>query len=191
MDSGINIAFTLGATGAGVTLSAAQGSGDGKGQDISYNNTQVLGNTVSIKSGDDTTLQGAVVAGNTVKTDIGGNLNIESLQATSSFAQSSKNIGGSITISPAGVPTGGSLSVGKSNIDSKFASVNEQSGIQAGDGGFQVDVKGKTELKGGAITSTQAAIDTKANTYNSAGGTTLTDLTNSADYKADGFQAAP
>ena len=188
--SSASIGITLGATGAGVTLSAAQGSGDGKGKDISYSNSQVLGNTVSIKSADDTNLKGAVVAGNTVKTDIGGNLNIESLQDTSSFAQSSKNIGGSLTISPAGVPTGGSLSVGKTNIDSNFVSVAEQSGIKAGDGGFQVDVKGKTDLKGGAITSTQVAIDNNKHSYEAKQGTTLTDVQNSADYKADGFQVS-
>ena len=76
------------------------------------------------------------------------------------------------------------------NIDSKFTSVGEQSGIRAGDGGFQLDVKGKTDLKGGAISSTQVAIDSKANSYNSAGGTTLTDLSNSASFKAEGFQVS-
>jgi filamentous hemagglutinin len=185
-----SIGLTLGATGAGITLSANQSSGDGSGQDTSYNNTRVQGNSVTIKSADDTNLKGAVVAGNSVKTDIGGNLNVESLQDTSSFAQSSKNIGGSVTFSPVGVPTGGSISLGKSNIDSNYTSVNEQSGIRAGDGGFQVDVKGKTDLKGGAITSTQVAIDNKANTYEAKQGTTLTDLSNSADYKADGFQVS-
>ncbi|MFY8192220.1 MAG: hypothetical protein ACOVKF_03660, partial [Limnohabitans sp.] len=38
--------------------------------------------------------------------------------------------------------------------------------------------------------STQAAIDNKANTFSSTGGTTLTDLSNSASFKADGYQVS-
>ena len=53
----------------------------------------------------------------------------------------------------------GSFSASKSNVDSNFASVAEQSGIRAGDGGFQVDVKGNTSLKGGVIASTDKAIE--------------------------------
>ncbi len=43
-------------------------------------------------------------------------------------------------------------------MKSDFASVMERSGIKAGDGRFQIDVKGNTDLKGGAITSTKKAI---------------------------------
>ena len=48
---------------------------------------------------------------------------------------------------------------GKQDIDRHYASDGEQSAIRAGDGGFQVNVKGGTSLNGGAITSTQKAID--------------------------------
>jgi filamentous hemagglutinin len=51
----------------------------------------------------------------------------------------------------------GSVSLSKSNTDSTYASVIEQSGIKAGDGGFDVKVKGNTDLKGGAIASTDKA----------------------------------
>jgi hypothetical protein len=43
-------------SGIEITLNAAQGSGDGKGSDISYTNTQVGGKTVNITSAGDTTL---------------------------------------------------------------------------------------------------------------------------------------
>ncbi len=78
----------------------------------------------------------------------------------------------------------------QTDINSNYASVKEQSAIKAGDGGFQVDVKGKTDLKGGAITSTQKAIDTQTNTFTSAGGTTLSDLNNQAEFKAEGYQVS-
>ena len=79
-------------------------------------------------SGGDTNIQGAVVAGNSVQADIGGKLTIQSLQDTSTYTESSKNAGASITISPAGVPTGGSISAGKTNTHSNYQNVAEQSG---------------------------------------------------------------
>ncbi len=52
----------------------------------------------------------------------------------------------------------GSINASKGNIDSTYASVTEQSGIQAGDGGFQINVAGNTDLKGAVIASSDQAI---------------------------------
>jgi filamentous hemagglutinin len=49
-----------------------------------------------------------------------------------------------------------SVSVNQSKIHSDYASVQEQSGIRAGDGGFQIKVGGNTDLKGAVISSTGA-----------------------------------
>ena len=81
---------------------------------------------------------------------MGGNLNLESLQDTSTFSGKQQNIGGSVTV---GAGFSGSVSYSKSKAKGDFASVNEQTGIQAGDGGFQVNVKGNTDLKGAVIAS--------------------------------------
>jgi filamentous hemagglutinin len=78
----------------------------------------------------------------------------------------------------------GSANFAKSNINSNYASVTEQSGIKAGDGGFQVDVKGNVDLKGGAITSTQAAIENNKNTFTKGGTLTTSDIQNQASYEA-------
>ncbi|WP_432239972.1 hypothetical protein [Herbaspirillum robiniae] len=62
--------------------------------------------------------------------------------------------------------------------------MNEQSGINAGDGGFQINVAGNTDLKGGKVASTdKAAADGK----NSLTTQTLTqsDIKNRSDYKAE------
>ena len=67
--------------------------------------------------------------------------------------------------------------------------MGEQSGIRAGDGGFDVKVKGKTVLKGGAITSTQVAVDEQRNDFESEGGVELEDVRNEARYKASGWSA--
>jgi filamentous hemagglutinin len=94
---------------------------------------------------------------------------------------------------------GGSVNAGKSSINSNYASVTEQSGIRAGDGGFNVRVQGNTQLTGGQITSTQAAVDNQLNSFTTAGQTaseasnsgklTITDLQNSARFNAKSSSA--
>jgi filamentous hemagglutinin len=174
-------------TNANITLAANSGSGDGKGSDISYTNTQVGGKAVNITSGADTTLKGAVVKAEQVTATVGGNLNIESLQDKSNYTEQSKNIGGSVTIGPA---PGASISLGKTNIDSNYESVTEQSGIQAGDGGFKVAVTGNTDLKGSVIASTQKAVTDNKNSFTTGGTLTTSDIQNKADYKAEAAQVS-
>src|SRR5690606_11640775 len=112
-------------------------------------NTQLqAGQRVRIESGGDTSLAGAVVKADRVEADVGGDLLIESLQDRITYKERSSQMGFS------GSTGGGSASAIASKIDSEFSSVAEQSGIRAGDGGFDVKVQGKTTLKGGAITST-------------------------------------
>ena len=72
----------------------------------------------------------------------------------------------------------------KNSINSNYASVTEQSGLKAGDGGFTVNVQGNTALVGGAITSTQAAIDNNKNSFQTGGTLTTSDIQNSSAYNA-------
>ena len=62
--------------------------------------------------------------------------------------------------------------------------MTEQSGIKPGDGGFTVNVQGNTDLKGGAITSTQAAIDQNKNSFQTGGTLTTSDIENKASFDA-------
>ena len=188
-----SIGFSVGGQ-TGVTLSASKGKGQSDGQGTSYTNSQITaGNTASLTSGANTTVKGAVLAANHIKADVGkqfgGDLTIESLQATNTYTSSQKTAGGSITIGPGGIPTGGSISASKSKVDSNFQSVNAQSGLKAGDGGFQVSVANNTDLKGGVIASTQKAVDSKANTFTTGGQLITTDVQNTASFtgKASGF----
>ena len=81
-------------------------------------------------------------------------------------------------------PVSGSVNLAKSSINSNYQSVGEQSAIRAGDGGFQVEVKGNSTLTGAQITSTQAAIDNNKNSFSTGGTLTTTDLQNTASYEA-------
>ena len=184
----VGVAISVGSGGAsmGFTASASIARGKSDGEDVIQRNTHLQGQQVSIESGGDTTLKGAVVSGDKVKATVGGDLNIESLQDTSRFRSESMQAGGSVTV---GAGFSGSASFGQSKVKSDFASVTEQSGIRAGDGGFQVEVKGNTDLKGGSITSTQAAVEAGANSFKS-GSLTLSDIENKADYKGSSFSVS-
>jgi filamentous hemagglutinin len=176
-----------------LTASTSRGRGNADGSDLTYTHTQLkAGEQILLSSGGDTTLNGAVVQAPRIDAQVGGHLLIQSLQDTSTYTSQQKSSGGSITVGTAGVS--GSVNAGKSNINSQYTSVTEQSGLRAGDGGFNVNVQGNTRLVGGAITSTQAAIDHGKNTFQTAGqsaqqainsGTlTLSDLHNQASYSA-------
>ena len=184
--AGVGVAISVGQGGAsmGITANASRGKGKGEGRDVTWTNSLVsAGERLTLESGADTNLKGAVVSGKQVVADVGGDLNIESRQDSSSYASRNQTVGGSLTISPAGVPIGGGLNAGQSKVNSNYQSVTEQSGIQAGDGGFQVSVKGDTDLKGAVIASNQTAIDQDKNRFSTEGALTTSDLHNSAHYE--------
>ncbi|WP_053507133.1 hemagglutinin repeat-containing protein [Xanthomonas oryzae] len=124
-----------------------------------------------------------MLSANTVVADIGGDLNIESVQDTSTYASKDKAVGGSVTF---GIGFSASASYSSNKVNGDFASVTEQSGIQAGDGGFDIRVHGNTDLKGGVIASTQTAVDAGVNRLQT-GTLTVSDITNTNNYKATGI----
>jgi filamentous hemagglutinin len=179
-----SIGVSFGTGGFGVTVAASAGRGNADGNDVTWTNTHVdAGNKLTIESGGDTNIKGAVATGKQVVADVGGNLNIESLQDTSTYKSKQQNIGGSITV---GAGVSGSLSYSNSKVNSTYASVTEQSGIKAGDEGFQVNVKGNTDLKGAVIASTDKAVQDGKNSFTTASLTT-SDIQNKADYKGSSF----
>lgn len=166
------------------TPTASRGHGDGS--DVTQVNTHVgAGNKLTIVSGTDTTIKGAVVSGKQVVMDVGtsgrGNLNIESLQDTSTYKSNQQSLGGSISVGMGQMS--GSINYSKSSTNSNYASVMEQSGVKAGDGGFQINVRGNTDLKGAVIASSDKAV---ADNKNSLSTQTLTqsDIKNTAEYDA-------
>jgi len=190
-------------SGLAVTASASKGKGNSNGTDITYTETQIqggnqAGNRVALNSGTDTNIIGAHVSGNQVIANVGtsgqGNLNIQSLQDTSTYQSKQSSAGFSISVPIGPGNIGGSVSASKTNINSDYASVKEQSGIKTGDGGFQLNVNGNTDLKGAFIASTDKAansLDSNGKPINQLTTQTLTvsDIQNKADYKADAKSA--
>ncbi|SFW90445.1 adhesin HecA family 20-residue repeat-containing protein, partial [Pseudomonas sp. NFACC09-4] len=185
--AGIGIGFGGAQNGVSFELAANVGRGMSDGDDVTQTNTYIKGGkSVKLESGKDTNIKGAVVSADQVKVKVGGDLNIESLQDTSTFTskQMAANIGVNICVPPicAGMSTvsGGVFS---QNMHSEYASVGEQSGIKAGDGGFQVEVLGNTDLKGAVIASTDKAVADGKNTLDT-GTLTSSDIKNKAEYDA-------
>ena len=182
--SGWNAGVVVGTQGIGITAGGNVGKGKGEGTGVAQVNTHVgssTGNTF-ISAGGDTTLAGAQVLGKGVELDT-NNLVIESRQDTSKYDSKQTDASAQATLGY-GVSVSGSFSNSKTNAD--YASVNEQSGILAGDDGYNINVKNHTDLKGGIITSTQAAEDAGRNSF-STSTLTASDIQNHADYSASGF----
>jgi len=189
----IGIGLSLGGTRNGFTLDlGVSGSrGDADGDELTHTNSHVTaGNQLLLASGGDTNLKGAVASGKQVIADVGGDLNIESLQDTNTYKVDEKSLGVglSLCIPPFcwGMSTvsGASGSFGLTNIDSNYASVTEQSGIKAGDGGFDINVRGNTDLVGGVIASSDKAVQDVKNSLVTAS-LTSRDIKNKAEYDAN------
>ena len=126
----------------------------------------------------DTTLQGAQVTAKRINADVGGKLHIESQQdqVTQSSSQSSAGVKVQAGL---GTAWGASGNYANSEANGSSATVNRQSGLFAGDGGYHINA-GSVELKGGAIASTA---DKEHNTL-TAKGFSASDLKNESHYSA-------
>ena len=114
---------------------------------------------ISMESGKDTALRGSRVSAGQVSVQAGGNLSIESLQDTDTYRSQSHNTGSSFSTGTSRATAHhGKWMTGKSeeNTDSHYESVTEQAGIYAGANGYDITVKGNTNLTGGLIDSTAA-----------------------------------
>ncbi|WP_186104568.1 hemagglutinin repeat-containing protein [Burkholderia gladioli] len=181
-----SMGVSVGTGGFGVSAAMSKASGDGNSDLVTQNNSHVsAANSVTIISGGDTNLIGSTVKGNQVNADVGGNLNIASVQDTLSSAAHQSSSGGGFSISQGGAS--GNFSRSKGNASGSYAGVNEQAGIHADDGGFNVNVAGNTDLKGGLIASHADASRNSLTT----GSLSFSDVQNQSHYDAssNGFSA--
>ncbi|MBK5124796.1 hemagglutinin repeat-containing protein [Burkholderia sp. R-69980] len=177
--SSASVGISYGTQGFGVDASMSKAHGNGNSDAAMQNNTHVTAaNTATIISGSDTNIIGANVNGAQVNADIGGNLNIESRQDTMTSAAHQESKGGGFAISQGGGSA--SFSHTSANANGSYAGVNEQAGIQAGDGGFNLNVHGNTDLKGATIASTATPDKNSLTT----GTLTFSDVANSSGYDA-------
>ncbi|CAG9185111.1 hypothetical protein LMG23992_05442 [Cupriavidus laharis] len=180
----VGVSYGLGKdnAGFGVSASASQTKGNSDSVGATQSNSHVRGkDSVLIVSGSDTNIQGATIHGDTVGMDVGGDLNVASRQDTGESRARQQSIGGGISISQGGAS--GSFSASQGKADGSYANVSEQSGIYAGEGGFDITVKGNTDLKGALIDS---EADKEKNSL-STGTLSWSDIANHSDYSATSY----
>ena len=180
--SSVGVGITAGKGGAGwnVNASVNKGSGFEKGNSQYYTDSEVTaGKTLTMNSGKDTTLAGAQAKGETVKATVGGNLTLSSQQATDTYDSKQQNV----SVSGSGGMGNGSFSANasKTAMHSDYQSVDKQTGIEAGKGGFDITVGHHTQLDGAMIGS-QAE---KAKNRLDTGTLGFSDIKNHADYKVE------
>lgn len=181
---GVSADISFGSSGLLFNASVNGGRGHADGTDVSWINSHVIaGWQLSMTSGSDSTLKGAVASGTQVTATVGGKLNLTSLQDIGHYDSKQQSLGGSITVGAGAMS--GSVTLGRERMHSDFASVTEQSGIQAGDDGFQLTVKGNTDLMGALISSSDKAVQGQKNRFETGGRLAMTDLHNHAEYDAD------
>jgi filamentous hemagglutinin len=175
-----SLGVSYGTKGFGVSGAMSRAKGHANVDGETRNNTHITAtDKVTIQSGGDTNIAGAVVKGKRVEGIIGGDLNIASTQDTMESEAEQKSAGGGFDISQGG----GSASVSMQNASASgsYAGVREQSGIQAGTEGFDLDVKGNTDLKGAYISGEADASKNSLKT----GTLTYSDIDNHSTYEAD------
>ncbi|MCR1002359.1 MAG: hemagglutinin repeat-containing protein [Enterobacter cloacae] len=178
--AGVSIGGGKSGYGIGVFANVNASKGSEKGDGTAWTETTLdSGGTVSMTSGRDAILNGAQVSGDKIVADIGRDLWMSSQQDSNDYksTQNSTAAGGSFSF---GSMTGsGYISASQDKMKSTYDSVQEQTGLFAGDGGFDVTVGRHTQLDGAVIASTATADKNSLDT----GTLGFRDIHNEADYK--------
>ncbi|ACA31896.1 filamentous haemagglutinin family outer membrane protein [Histophilus somni 2336] len=178
-NAGVAVSYGSNGLAFGFTVGGNYGKGYGNGDETTYRHSHIgdKHSQTHIMSGGDTTLRGAQVRGKGVQVHA-QNLSIESLQDTMTYKGKQMNVSGQVTV---GYGFSASANFNQSKINADYASVQEQSGIYAGDEGYQINIAQHTDLKGGLITSTAQAENQGKNQF-STGTLSYSDIQNHADY---------
>ncbi|MGD7350730.1 hemagglutinin repeat-containing protein, partial [Ralstonia pseudosolanacearum] len=187
-NASIGVGVALGGNQTGFTLELAAGfnRAHADGDAVTHVNSSVnAADTLTLNAGRDANLRGAQASGNTVNATVGRNLNVESRQDTDNYASRSESGGAQVSLCfPPfcyGSTFSGNANVAEGKTDSTYASVVHQSGIAAGTGGYNINVKGNTDLVGGVISSTAAPSKNVLRT----GTLTTRDVENHAAYSSE------
>ncbi|WP_053014222.1 MULTISPECIES: hemagglutinin repeat-containing protein [Xenorhabdus] len=180
----VGVGLTAGQGGYGIKFSASvnKGKGHETGDGITHSETVVdAGHQVSLKSGQDTRLKGAQVSGETVTADVGRNLHLASEQDKDNYDSRQENVSAGASFTYGSMSGSASVNASRDKLHSTFDSVNEQTGIFAGKGGFDIKVGEHTQLDGAVIASTAEKDKNRLDT----GTLGFSDIQNKAEYKTE------
>ncbi len=179
---GVGVGIGVGSGGWGISVFANGNSAHGKdkGNGTDWTETTIdSGKTVTIKSGNDTVLDGALVNGNKIVADVGHDLLMRSQQDNNDYDSKQTSVAGGGSFTFGSMSGSAYMSVSQDRMKSRFDSVAEQTGLYAGDGGFDITVGNHTQLDGAVIASTATADKNNLDT----GTLGFSDIHNEADFK--------
>nr|WP_306108701.1 hemagglutinin repeat-containing protein [Pseudomonas sp. Fl4BN1] len=181
----VGASFNIGdQNGFTLDLGAQIAKGMGTGHSVTQVNSTIDTGLLLLTSGQDTTLAGAQVRADTIKADIGGNLNITSRQdeASQKNQQKSAGAGVSLCIPPFcyGSTVTASGNIAGSKMNSDYKAVTDQTGLYAGKGGYDIHIGETTQLQGAVIASNANAEQNRLDT----GRLLVSDIKNKSEIKS-------
>jgi filamentous hemagglutinin len=175
---GVSARGGKGGAAVGVHASGSVSDSDQDAHDRMHTESVIeASGALTLRSGRDTTLKGGVARGGSIAVDVGRDLTIESEQDVSTYHSADRSLSGQVTY---GGGASASVTASAAGMESSYRSVQQQSGLFAGEGGYQVRVGGRTDLRGGVIAS---EADPAKNLLDT-GSLTYSDIQNESKYSA-------
>ena len=137
-----------------ISLNASGSIGSIEGTDIVHDPTKITAtNTLGVSTKQDLNIKDGVLKGEAIQANIGGNLEVHSVQDIHDYTDHTTSGGMGLSLSKKGVFKSLQSSVQRTDIDSKYTSVIHQSGLYAGSTGFNISVGNTTTLEGALLAS--------------------------------------
>ena len=137
-----------------ISLNASGNKGSIAGTDIVHDPTKIhASNTLGVTTAQDVHIKDGVLKGESIQANIGGNLEIHSVQDTHDYTDHTTSAGMGLSLSKKGAFKSLQSSLQRTDIDSKYTSVIQQSGLYAGSTGFNISVGNTTTLEGALLAS--------------------------------------
>lgn len=141
-------------TGVGVYATVGGGSQKMDAERTTYHNSHLDSEQITFNTQNNLTLQGATAKANRIDANVGGKLQIESVQDEQKLKSKSNQAGLSVSVS-FGNAWGGNIGFSADSGSENYRQVTEQAGLFAEEGGYHVEAN-QVHLKGAAIASTNA-----------------------------------
>ena len=137
-----------------ISVNASGSKGNIAGTDIVHNPTKIIAtNTLGVTTKQDVHIKDGVLKGEDIQANIGGNLEIHSVQDTHDYTDHTTSSGMGLSLSKKRAFNSLQSSLQRTDIDSKYTSVIHQSGLYAGHTGFNISVGNTTTLEGALLAS--------------------------------------
>ena len=164
-----------------ISVNASGSKGSIAGTDIVHDPTKIRAtNTLALTTKQDVHIKDGVLKGEAIQANIGGNLEIHSVQDTHDYTDHTSSGGMGLSLSKKGTFKSLQSSLQRTDIDSKYTSVIHQSGLYAGSTGFNISVGNTTTLEG-ALLSSRTDTNTLKTKY-----LVMKDMENRAKYSVTG-----